>query len=57
MLALLTDGDIILNQLDQTLFPGVPTTLEAHSGFLDTHSRFVQLAIRSSVILELALFL
>lgn len=39
LLSLADDADAILETLDQTLFPGVPTTLEAHSGFQGTHSR------------------
>lgn len=36
---LLTDGDFFLDDLDSTLFPGLPSTLQAHNGFLATHSR------------------
>jgi len=41
IIPLLTDGDLILTPLDQTLFPGVPTDLESHDGFQAAHARFV----------------
>lgn len=34
----LTDVDIIMDTLDPTLFPGVPSTVEAHEGFLNEHA-------------------
>ncbi|KAF9518115.1 hypothetical protein BS47DRAFT_375650 [Hydnum rufescens UP504] len=39
LIADLTDLDIIFEKLDQTHFPGVPSTLEAHQGFLIAQSR------------------
>jgi len=39
LIADLTDADLILETLDQTLFPGVPSNLKAHQGFLNAQSR------------------
>ncbi|KXN85767.1 Lipase [Leucoagaricus sp. SymC.cos] len=39
IIPLLTDGDIILGNLDPTLFPGIPSSMESHSGFRDAHAR------------------
>ncbi|KAH7335439.1 Alpha/Beta hydrolase protein [Rhizoctonia solani] len=36
---LLIDGDFRLDSFDSTLFPGLPTTLKAHGGFLDAQNR------------------
>ncbi|ELU43446.1 lipase [Rhizoctonia solani AG-1 IA] len=36
---LLIDGDFILDGFDSALFPGLPTTLKAHGGFLDAQGR------------------
>jgi len=38
-LADLTDGDIILGNLDSTLFPGISSSIEVHDGFAATQSR------------------
>ncbi|KDQ61915.1 hypothetical protein JAAARDRAFT_172360 [Jaapia argillacea MUCL 33604] len=38
-LSLLTDGEIVYSSLDPTLFPGVPSSVEAHDGFQATQSR------------------
>jgi hypothetical protein len=35
----LIDGDFILDGFDTALFPGLPTTLKAHGGFLDAQGR------------------
>ncbi len=35
----LEDADIILESLDPSLFPGVPSDVHAHSGFAGSHSR------------------
>ena len=40
-LPILTDGDIILEPLNKKLFPGVSRSIEVHSGFAGTQSRFV----------------
>ncbi|KAH7104424.1 alpha/beta-hydrolase [Auriculariales sp. MPI-PUGE-AT-0066] len=37
--AVITDADIIRENLDPTLFPGVPSNVKAHGGFLDGHAR------------------
>ncbi|KAK7038707.1 hypothetical protein VNI00_010591 [Paramarasmius palmivorus] len=37
--AALTDADIILESLDSTLFPGVPSGVKVHSGFKDEHAK------------------
>lgn len=34
-----TDADAILGNLDSGLFPGIPTSVEVHEGFRNTHSR------------------
>ena len=39
LLADLTDLDFSLTNLNSTLFPGLSSNIQAHSGFLDTHSR------------------
>ncbi|CAL1714447.1 unnamed protein product [Somion occarium] len=39
ILALLTDADITLKQLDSTLFPGLSSSIEVHEGFAGTQSR------------------
>ena len=31
----LTDSDVFLKSLDLTLFPGISSSIEAHSGFAD----------------------
>ncbi|KAJ1306650.1 hypothetical protein OPQ81_007645 [Rhizoctonia solani] len=36
---LLIDGDFGLDAFDSALFPGLPTTLKAHGGFLDAQGR------------------
>lgn len=36
---LLIDGDFALDSFDSTLFPGLPSTLKAHGGFLDAQNR------------------
>ncbi|KZP01504.1 alpha/beta-hydrolase [Calocera viscosa TUFC12733] len=38
-LSLLVDADFFLENLDSTLFPGLSSSIEAHSGFLAAHSR------------------
>ena len=38
-LPLITDGDIELDILDATLFPGIDSSIEVHSGFADAHSK------------------
>ncbi|KAH7104422.1 alpha/beta-hydrolase [Auriculariales sp. MPI-PUGE-AT-0066] len=37
--AVLTDANIVRDSLDPTLFPGVPSNVKAHGGFLDAHAR------------------
>ncbi|KAF8470282.1 lipase [Russula ochroleuca] len=39
LLALLTDADFFLKQLDTSLFPGIPSSVEAHSGFVDEQAK------------------
>ncbi|KAF8718981.1 hypothetical protein AX14_011605 [Amanita brunnescens Koide BX004] len=39
LLSILTDADILLTSLDPTLFPGVPSTVLAHQGFLDAQAQ------------------
>ncbi|KDQ06116.1 hypothetical protein BOTBODRAFT_141283 [Botryobasidium botryosum FD-172 SS1] len=39
LLPLLTDGNIVRRNLDPSLFPGVPSSVEAHSGFQDAHAK------------------
>jgi len=39
ILPLLTDGDIFMENLDSTLFPGVSSSVEVHSGFAGSQSR------------------
>lgn len=34
----LTDLEIVMDQLNTSLFPGVPSTLYAHGGFLSEHA-------------------
>ena len=34
-----TDADILLESLDPTLFPGVSTSIEAHSGFANEQAK------------------
>ncbi len=36
---LLVDGDIEPVNLDSTLFPGLDSSIQAHKGFADAHSR------------------
>lgn len=38
-LAVLTDVDILMTSLDPTLFPGVPSTVRAHQGFVDAQTQ------------------
>ncbi|KAG6872904.1 hypothetical protein C0995_005310 [Termitomyces sp. Mi166 len=38
LLPLLTDGDILLSQLDPTLFPGVDDSVMVHGGFRDSQA-------------------
>ncbi|EJU03751.1 alpha/beta-hydrolase [Dacryopinax primogenitus] len=38
-LSLLVDADFFLEDLDTTLFPGISSSIQAHSGFLGAHSR------------------
>ena len=38
-LSLLVDADAFLDPLDPTLFPGVPSSVEVHSGFSSSHAR------------------
>ena len=35
----LVDADFILGELDQSLFPGISTSILVHSGFRDSHAR------------------
>lgn len=37
--AILVDADIIKTSLDQTLFPGISSSIEVHQGFAESHSR------------------
>ena len=37
--ALATDADILLESLDTTLFPGVSSSIEAHSGFANEQAK------------------
>lgn len=49
---LLEDADIILESLDSSLFPGVPSNVHIHSGFAGSHSRSaasVLAAVKSSI--------
>ncbi|KAF8320777.1 lipase [Clavulina sp. PMI_390] len=39
LLAIVNDADLLLSPLDSTLFPGIPSDVEAHSGFQATHGR------------------
>ncbi|KAJ3483663.1 hypothetical protein NLI96_g6166 [Meripilus lineatus] len=39
IIPLLTDADFILENLDSSLFPGISSSVEVHSGFAATHSR------------------
>lgn len=36
---LLTDGDIIFDPLNKTLFPGLPSSIKVHSGFSGSQAR------------------
>lgn len=38
-LPILEDVDIVLEELDQSLFPGVPSSVKVHSGFKDAHAK------------------
>ncbi|KAJ3555043.1 hypothetical protein NM688_g2796 [Phlebia brevispora] len=40
--ALLTDGDIELETLDSSLFPGISSSVEVHSGFADEQAQTAQ---------------
>jgi predicted lipase len=44
-LSLLTDADIILGELDSTLFPGVPSSVRVHEGFRDEHVKTATLVL------------
>ncbi|KAG2129110.1 Alpha/Beta hydrolase protein [Suillus clintonianus] len=46
LLSDLTDADVLMERLNSTLFPGVDTSVEVHSGFADEH------ALTASIILE-----
>jgi pimeloyl-ACP methyl ester carboxylesterase len=37
--SLLTDGEFVLENFDSTLFPGLPSGIQGHDGFLATHAR------------------
>lgn len=37
----LVDADFLLTELDQSLFPGVSTSILVHDGFKDAHARYV----------------
>jgi len=39
ILSLLTDANIAFESLDPTLFPGVPSAIQVHSGFADTQAQ------------------
>ncbi|KAJ7102986.1 lipase [Mycena crocata] len=39
ILPILTDANFVLDRLDATLFPGVSSSVEAHSGFADEHAK------------------
>ncbi|KAF8470270.1 lipase [Russula ochroleuca] len=39
LLAVLTDASVPLEQLDTSLFPGIPSDVEAHSGFVDEQAK------------------
>ena len=39
---ILEDGDIILKNLDEDLFPGLSDDIKAHSGFADAHAKCAQ---------------
>ena len=36
---LLTDSDVLLDNLDTSLFPGVDSSVEVHDGFSEAHKR------------------
>ena len=38
---LLTDADFFLTELDQSLFPGVSSSIEVHDGFKDAQAKWV----------------
>ena len=38
-LADLTDLDFVLQGLDPTLFPGLPSSIQAHEGFANEHAK------------------
>ncbi|KAI0741773.1 lipase [Daedaleopsis nitida] len=42
VIPLITDGEIVLENLDSTLFPGLSTSIEAHHGFAKAHSKSAQ---------------
>ena len=40
-LPLLTDADILFTNLESSLFPGIPSSVEVHSGFANAQSLYV----------------
>lgn len=51
LVSLLTDGDFVLESLNQTLFPGVPTNVKALNMFQAIHSRLALLSLHSPLVL------
>ncbi|KAJ7886069.1 alpha/beta-hydrolase [Mycena leptocephala] len=45
ILALLTDADFFLRGLDPTLFPGLSSSIEVHSGFANEHAKTAALVL------------
>ncbi|KAJ7915125.1 alpha/beta-hydrolase [Mycena leptocephala] len=45
ILALLTDADFFLGGLDPTLFPGLSSSIEVHSGFANEHAKTATLVL------------
>ncbi len=49
-LADLTDADFFLEPLDSSLFPGIPSDVEAHSGFANDQARYATLVTLKNVL-------
>lgn len=47
--SVLTDLDFPKEQLDQSMFPGIGSSIEVHTGFADAHARSVSTVVHAQV--------
>lgn len=49
---ILTDGDFFLTPLSSTLFPGIDSSIQVHSGFGESQAEYLSLTVAFSMMLK-----